>query len=466
MTDSQKNIRRMFIKYGSVWQAILLIVIAVLIWRIYFPAIMSPDSIDQYGQALEGKFVDWHPPLMSIVLSAIFKIGGGIGTLIFIQCLAALFGLRSALSLALRFFSDRKMSKQISQLIAVVCAVVFLIPFLTPFMFISVIFWKDAWLAIMLLWIISYLIWLFLNLESFSQRIFIIHILALSLISAAMVLVRHNAFVIIPVISLIIAAFGKIKFGKVGLAFGALPVLIAFSINPIVDSVFNVQHVKAGNLVVASDLTTMLMLYPELKPEYPATIRHKNNPRPKPKDLIIELGSDNIELQNEYEKTLSAHPAQFLSVKLYRFGQMLSVENGLKQKLAYDIIVNQYGLKINDDHREIRYKLDSLSAETGNRWYFVWISGLHVIWLSLNIIFAVYFLRKVFRQKDLNAVFSFLLFLIPLSYYFSYLLAATTPDYRFMYPATLLMQVYVISFMLNKILTISKKSKSSFQPES
>ncbi|MGI8470329.1 MAG: hypothetical protein ACR2N3_17965, partial [Pyrinomonadaceae bacterium] len=205
MIDSQENktARRIFIEYGYIWQAILLIVIAVLVWQIYYPAIMSPDSIDQYGQALEGNFVDWHPPLMSIVLAAIFKIGGGIGTLIFLQCLAALFGLRSAFSLSLRFFSGQNISKQSSQLIATISTVVFLIPFLTPFMFISVIFWKDAWLAIMLLWIISYLLWLFLNLESFSKRNFIIHILLLSLISAMMILVRHNAFVTIPVIGLI-----------------------------------------------------------------------------------------------------------------------------------------------------------------------------------------------------------------------------------------------------------------------
>ncbi|MGI8555822.1 MAG: hypothetical protein ACR2LT_05650, partial [Pyrinomonadaceae bacterium] len=92
-----KTASRIFIEYGYVWQTILLAVIAVVIWRIYYPGIMSPDSIDQYGQALEGNFVDWHPPLMSLVLSLIFKVGGGIGTLIFMQCLAALFGLRSAI---------------------------------------------------------------------------------------------------------------------------------------------------------------------------------------------------------------------------------------------------------------------------------------------------------------------------------------------------------------------------------
>lgn len=463
MIDSQENktARRIFIEYGYIWQAILLIVIAVFVWQIYYPAIMSPDSIDQYGQALEGNFVDWHPPLMSLVLAFIFKVGGGIGTLVFIQCLAALFGLRSAFSFSLRFFSNRNISKPSSQLIATICVIIFLIPFLTPFMFISATFWKDAWLAIMLLWIISYLFWLFLNLESFTNRKFIIHILLLSLISAMMILVRHNALVILPVIGLIIAAFCRIKFGNIGLIFGILPLLLGFVLNPIVDGVFNVQHVRAGNLVVASDLTTMLLLYPELRAEYPATIRHQNTPRKTPKDLIIELGNDNTELQNEYARTFSNYPSQFLFAKLYRFGQMLSVQNAWKQKLAYDIISNQYGLKINENHREIRYKLNSLSAETGNKWYFIWFSGLHVVWLILNILAATYFLTRVFVKRNLESVFTFLLFLVPLSYYFSYLLAATTPDYRFMYPATLLMQVSIISLLLSRILTISRKPESA-----
>lgn len=455
MTDSRKttNARDIFVKYGNIWQMILLATLAVIIWQIYYPGIMSPDSIDQYEQALEGKLVGWHPPLMSLILSGIFKIGGGIENLIFIQCLAALFALRSAFSLSLRFFSNQIISKQTSQLIATVLTVVFLIPFLTPFMFISVIFWKDAWLAIMLLWTISYLLWLFINFDFLTDRKFIVHILLLSLTSAAVVLIRHNAIVILPVIGLIIAAFGRIKFGKVGLVFGGLPLLLGFILNPLVNLVFDVQPAKAENLVVASDLTTMLRLYPELKADYPATIRHDQLPRQTSKDLIVELGGDNAELQKEYAKTFSAYPVQLLSAKLYRFGQMLSLENARKQKLAYDVIANKYGLKSNETHSQIRYKLNALSSETANSWYFIWISGLHAVWLILNLAAAVYFLRRVLAERNLKSVFCFLLFLIPLSYYFSYLLAATTPDYRFMYPATLLMQVSIVSLISSKVLT-------------
>ncbi|XZF15759.1 hypothetical protein ACTHGU_06455 [Chitinophagaceae bacterium MMS25-I14] len=34
---------------------------------IYFPGFLSPDSIDQYGQALDNTYYDWHPPIMAYV---------------------------------------------------------------------------------------------------------------------------------------------------------------------------------------------------------------------------------------------------------------------------------------------------------------------------------------------------------------------------------------------------------------
>jgi hypothetical protein len=169
MCESQSNntLKQFYLRQVSLWQTVLLCLTAIITWRIYYPGIMSPDSIDQYEQALTGNFVDWHPPLMAIVLWMVMKLGGDIAVLILIQSLFALFGLRSLLSLSLQFFSDSPASRQIAGSIAFAVTILFLIPFLSPFMFFSVSFWKDAWLAILLLWIISYLLWIFLNLSDF-----------------------------------------------------------------------------------------------------------------------------------------------------------------------------------------------------------------------------------------------------------------------------------------------------------
>lgn len=69
-------------------QFLLLFSVAIFIWQVIYPALMSPDSITQYGQAASGKFDNWHPPLMAILLWAAMKIGADIGILMLIQCLA------------------------------------------------------------------------------------------------------------------------------------------------------------------------------------------------------------------------------------------------------------------------------------------------------------------------------------------------------------------------------------------
>jgi hypothetical protein len=69
--------------------------VALGLWRVFFPGLMSADSIAQYGQALTGQYNDWHPPLMAIVLHQCFRIGRGIGLVTFVQCVAGLLGVRA-----------------------------------------------------------------------------------------------------------------------------------------------------------------------------------------------------------------------------------------------------------------------------------------------------------------------------------------------------------------------------------
>jgi hypothetical protein len=420
---------------------------------------MSPDSLNQYGQAFHGFFEDAHPPMMSIVLWMIMKLGGDIGILILFQCLFAVFGLRTLLWLCLRFFSDSIISIQSNGIIATIITLLFLIPFLSPFMFFSVIFWKDAWLTILLLWLTAYLLWIFLHLNSLVKRNFLIHLLLLSVISSLVVIIRHNAIVIIPVICLAIAVLMKLKLDSKVLfiiATSFLPLFLALALNPFINSFFKVDDVKTGNLVVANDLTTMLRLFPELEAEYPVTALHRKKPRESPKALVIELGNENRDLQNEHTKAIYSHPVKFLSAKLYLFWEMLSPHNWWQQKLAYDVIANPYGLKTNENYSATRYKLNALSIETGNQWYLIWISGLHIVWLVLNVLAVIYLSFRIFTKRNEKIIFSFILFLIPLSYYFSYVLAATTPNYRFMYPSMLLMQVFIISLLLSKIMLTIK----------
>lgn len=492
-------------KFLTGFQYLLLFVTAVIVWQIFYPGLLSPDSIGQYTQAQTGIFDDANPPLMSLVLRLFIKLGGGIGTLIFLQCLAALFGLRSIISLSIRLFSGQSVSKQTAGLIAAAFTLLSLIPFLTPFMFFSVTFWKDAWLAIILIWIVSYLIWLFLVFDSLSRKSFVIHIILLSVAASTIVALRHNAIIVIPSICLIIAAVSRIKFGNIGLSAAVPLLLMALSLNSIIGSLFNVHPLHFGNTVLASDLKVMLKLYPELQPEYPLAARHQYAPilldakqggvwdasvegKPCPvidcnkempqqcygtttntrgidgSNCYMTIGHDNKVLQDEYLNAVTNHPLKLANTKIYLFEQILHPRNWQDRKMIYDIFANPFGLRPNENYSSIRTALSNSSLETGNKWYFVWISGIHLMWLVINLLCVIYFSIKAFIKRDKTSVFLLLLFLIPLSYYFSYLLAATTPDYRFMYPSTLLMQTLTVSIIISWMSKMFQKQELQAEP--
>lgn len=499
MSDSllHKTPKKISIRNLCFWQVILLSLTVLVIWQIYYPGLMSPDSMAQYQQAQGGYFNDWHPPLMSIVLWAVMKLGGGIGLLILIQCFFAVFGLRRLIALSILFFSNQTIGKQTAWIIATAATFLFLIPFFSPFMFFSVIFWKDAWIMIMLVWIISFLLNLFLTFEKLNKTNFVRRLLLISLFSGFMVLVRHNAFVVLPVIGLLFAVLGKIKIGRIGIIAGIFPLLFAFILSPLVNNLFNIQPIFLGNEVLASDLVVMLKLYPELETELPLAARHRNSPilfgidegltwdesvsgKPCPyipcedmpvvcygtaantfnidgHNCYMAIGNDNKALKAEYFKALSSHPLEFAVTKLYLFGWMIHPSGWRNQKVVYDIFENSYGLKFNENFNEVRGKLNESSQNSINKWYLMWISSIHPLWLVLNTILAIYAAVKVYLRKDLNSIFFLFLFLIPLSYYFSYVLASVAQDYRFMYPSTLLMQILTVSIITSKIIKSVKK---------
>ena len=484
------------------WQEFLLLVLTLLIWQIFYPGLFSPDSIAQYQQARGGYFNDWHPPLMSIVLWAIMKFGGDVGFLTFLQCLAAIFGLRQFIAILIFFLSERNISKVSCKTIATVAVLIFLIPCLTPLMFFTIIFWKDAWLAIMFLWITTYLLWLFLNLNELSSGKFIIHLGLLTLLSASTILVRHNAFVTLPIISIGLTYLSFQKFGKVGLSVFLIPFLAAIILNPITVYLFDIKPVFLGNEVLASDLVIMLKLYPELEPELPLTARHKHSPilfgidvgltwdestegtrcpaisceLDMPvvcygtasntkyidgRNCFMPIGTDNKALKQEYINIITSHPLKFVFTKLYLFCWMIHPNSWNNQKVVYEIYENPFNLKLNENFKNIRTKFNELSLETGNNWYLMWISGIHSIWILLNLIFVIYYILKIAITRSYKNIFNLIIYLIPLSYYLSYILAAVAQDYRFMFPATLLMQSIFFCVMINSLVKIFRKPEIS-----
>lgn len=59
------------------WQAIVCIIGFILNFIAYYPGFLSPDSFDQYSQAVSGQYNDWHSPVMAVIWRAFLRIYPG-----------------------------------------------------------------------------------------------------------------------------------------------------------------------------------------------------------------------------------------------------------------------------------------------------------------------------------------------------------------------------------------------------
>ena len=54
--------------------------VGLALWRLFFPGLMSQDSVIQYGQAITGHYNDWQPPLMALAIKIVLGLGGALGS--------------------------------------------------------------------------------------------------------------------------------------------------------------------------------------------------------------------------------------------------------------------------------------------------------------------------------------------------------------------------------------------------
>ncbi len=75
----------------------------------YWPGAFSPDSINQYEQALSGNYIDWHPVFHTLLFFTVpLKLTGGwIGSIILFQILALSAALRYSLNVILTHAGQR-----------------------------------------------------------------------------------------------------------------------------------------------------------------------------------------------------------------------------------------------------------------------------------------------------------------------------------------------------------------------
>lgn len=486
---------------SSWFQLATLTALSLIATTVFSPGIMTPDSTTQYSQAVTGQYSDWHPPLMSILLSLLLALGGNLTIFVFVQCLALLTGIRLLVARIICECGSSRISYNLGKLLGTIVATMLLAP-ITPLLFFAVSISKDSFTALMLIWICVFCAWLFKTSKSGQESHLIVHCLLLAFFSSLSFLVRHNSLVILPVVGLYLVFITRGKIYKFRWGFAAAPLLSALIISFIVSTSFDVKRTYVGDVVKEGDLATMIELYPELADNYPVTAHHRDSPiilgtksqtyvwdeqtsgapcvsfgceqksdvmhceiwnssyaGEQPPNCLKEIGSSNAALNQEYFRAIRESPQQFILTKAFLFLRMFHPRSWDLDKFKCEVYENPFGLKFDSRFDNVRSEVCRAGGGVYNRWYTQWISGIHAIWFLGGLFILIGSLFKYWKTRSRETILIIILVLIPISYYFSYLIGTTGAFYRYFYPATLVVQIIVCTQLISTTLWIINRIK-------
>ncbi|MEM9543635.1 MAG: glycosyltransferase family 2 protein, partial [Cyanobacteria bacterium P01_E01_bin.42] len=131
-------------RYLGKWSYILSLSLTLAgFWTlVYYPALMSPDSLNQWQQALANSYDDWHPPLMTLGMRATQYLTSSPALFAIIQGFCFFASVYLFVSILLK-------NQSISSKLQIFCFS--LIPFIPLLWNYSVTLWKDVWICTSLL---------------------------------------------------------------------------------------------------------------------------------------------------------------------------------------------------------------------------------------------------------------------------------------------------------------------------
>ncbi|HOK07730.1 MAG TPA: hypothetical protein PLJ03_11140 [Syntrophales bacterium] len=450
------------------WTSLFFLMMASIFTAcIFAPGIMTNDSLGQYGEALRGTFGDWHPPVMSIVLHFFLFFKGGLTWLTGLQSISGILGIFVFSHEILRLLANEKNKDANLILAACTLTVLFLLP-LTPTIFYFNTFIKDTWTAIVFLWVGAFSLRLFRQRQDMDKRSLQAGVFLLCLLMAFSSLPRHNSLIVlIPMglcLSLIVSGTKK----KQASLFFLLPLLTWLLINIAMYSLFSVRHYHHSNIVKALDLAGLCYINPDACRKLTYTrssidldllakgYRFGNvHPLIWSEPPIATPGftsaKPNPELDSEYLYALRNYPFDILRLKIESFMRLFDPRHTVNW-FYFEIVPNPYGLRMNSRFSSLRNVLKSMLEKVGRSLPGRCLAAAHLPWLLVNVLGVFCFLFAFRQRQDRNSLFFVFLLLQPLSYYLSYLPATIYLDFRFMFPATLLMQVASGSFLCHVFL--------------
>lgn len=416
---------------------------ALLVWRIFFPALMSFDSFTQFRQAWAGRYDDWHPPLMAIVLHLCFRLGRGIGLVTLVQCLAGLLGVRALAAAWLEGAFGGAVPPGRAGWIAAGVALFLLLP-LSPLPFYLATFWKDTWAAVLLVWLCA------VSLRALSPHRTTGTLAALLILAVLLGLVRHNAIVVLPVAGLVLAVALWRRSRAAAVVLALSPLLLCLTAERAIDRIFHVQLRHLDRMMMVFDLAGVCAEDARACDELPYVRRQAGEDvasRYVPGDMggsfplgILVRDADAAELRAEYLRAVRRFPGDLAEVKAEAFAPLLDPA-GAHMLMYRQLDANEYGLRLSPRFAGLRERMTRATLWAGEKSPLLRpLVGSHLLWLALNVLWIVLLLAAPGRRALA------LVLLLPLAFSFSYLLATPAPDYRFLYPSTLAIQCVALAW--------------------
>jgi hypothetical protein len=446
------------------------ILISSVTWLIFSPGILSLDSLYMYLEAAHKfAYTDEKALLLPLSLSLLLKVGGSLSLLILFQCLAGFLAVRYlALCVSALFQIENKLRDLISLL------VLFILSSPLSLLFIYLVtFWMDTWLGIILLLASGLLVELYFN-AKLSPLGFKIRVLMLIFVISLALLVRLNAVILYPALCLALERVLHHRSVPAGfrLTIAFSPVLIFLSFMFFQYGVLNVARSHQEHTVYALDVASVLKYDPVicekailsacdvLSDDYPCNfvvgMGAVDCTYDQAKGLIYRpfyFLRNNSALGTDYWYIIREDTLTWLIVKFLNFSDYL---RPVTYRYFYQVqdpgLLKQADLLASSTFSELRARIYSQLNWISTNPVLRWLSFVHLPWLIMDVLgiiaCIVFALRSIGRDKLL---FFALILSIPASYYFSYLIALTASDFRFMYPSTLVMQVITLTCLFSVV---------------
>ncbi len=419
-----------------------------------------------------------YPPFIALTLTPLLAAGLGLASLTLIQsCLGALGVYYFVFAAARLAFQDRLSERTARGLACAALAGLFL-P-VSPLKFHLVHLCNDSWVALLLIWVGVVWLRLLCHLPQLTPAQVRWRVGAALALESAALLSRHNAVVMLPAFCLLTWLALRPQGLKTAGGFVLLLLLVLPCANVLFYRVARVRKDHPEDPVMALDLVGLCVEDEALRAMFPYTSsqlvegRYRGeylhgNVMPMspwvPAPIVKEpqrffLGAHE-QVAREWRRALTACPHRLALLKLKAFACYLL---NLTPIWFSDVIVdNDLGLRQNRRCERARLFLREIHWRAYDDPVLRWVLARHLPWLAINtlLVLALWGAFRLTRDRRLAILAALLL--APWLYYLSHLLAVAEYSYRYMFPATLFVQLFSVTLAAGLLMVRVKQAARMF----